>query len=109
MKALAHRLRSKVDPYRPLKLREDEIRLVKVLPTSGDVIECSVWHAQQDSIYTCLSYRCREAENGSKLVRVNGRPYRVLNNLWDFLDLARRTFPGESLWIDALSINQQDF
>ena len=108
MEAFAHRLRSTVDPYRPLKLREDEIRLVKVLPTAGDIIECSVWHAQQSSTYTCLSYRCGNSKDGSKLIRVNGKPYRVLNNLWDFLDLARRTLTDEALWIDALSINQRD-
>ena len=108
MKALAHRLRNRVDPYQPLELREDEIRLVKVLPTAGDVIKCSVWHAQQSSAYTCLSYRCGMTEHGSKLIRGNGKLYNVLINLWDFLDFARRTLSDEALWIDALSINQQD-
>lgn len=111
MKALAHRLRGTKDHYRPSKLGKDEIRLVKVLPTPGDIIDCSVWHAQQSSTsltYTCLSYRCGEPQDGSKLIRVNGKLHRVLINLWNFLDLARRTLTNEALWIDALCINQRD-
>ena len=104
----SHQLHVPEPNYKPSELQQGEIRLVKVLPTVGDTIECSVWHAPQASSYTCLSYRCGEDRDGSNLIRVNGRPFTVLRNLWNFLDLARRELPNQPLWIDALSINQQN-
>lgn len=56
--------------------------------------------------YQALSYTWGDPTT-SVIIQLNDSPFRVRQNLWDFLKQARRhAFPGY-LWIDAISINQE--
>ncbi|KAF1938939.1 hypothetical protein EJ02DRAFT_312473, partial [Clathrospora elynae] len=61
--------------------------------------------------YTCLSYVWGSKEN-MKCITLNGKPFQVTKNLWNFLSMASALKENdavrmaESFWVDALSINQ---
>ncbi|KAF2818911.1 hypothetical protein CC86DRAFT_152298 [Ophiobolus disseminans] len=57
--------------------------------------------------YMCLSYAWGDPKHQRK-IRVNGRLFNVRKNLWNFLDIARETLYDTHLWIDALSIDQEN-
>jgi hypothetical protein len=57
--------------------------------------------------YRCLSYVCGPDVH-YKDILLNGRPFSVRRNLWGFLDRARKGLEGQKLWIDAVSIRQDD-
>jgi hypothetical protein len=63
----------------------------------------------QDSIpgYKCLSYTWGEPCEGREIL-LNGCTFRVRDNLFEFLDIARRLFPMEFLWVDAICIDQNN-
>jgi hypothetical protein len=64
-----------------------------------------------DAVYTCLSYRWGDPDP-SRNILVNGKPFTVRQNLFDFLTMvqtkAAAGIPGVlgPYWIDALSIDQ---
>ena len=80
--------------------------MLRVLPLE-DTISCEVFHADLNTIYTYLSYRCCSDEP-EQLITINGRVFKVRPNLWAFLDVARKRYPGQILWTDAICINQDD-
>jgi hypothetical protein len=55
--------------------------------------------------YTALSYMWGKAIAEHTVV-LNGTPFLIRKNLWDFLHKARKDNFGGYLWIDALCINQ---
>ncbi|PVH92529.1 heterokaryon incompatibility, partial [Periconia macrospinosa] len=58
--------------------------------------------------YRCLSYTWGEPGDEFDII-VNDQPFRIRRNLHDFLLVARsKSHLSGSLWIDALSINQND-
>ena len=57
--------------------------------------------------YRCLSYRWGEPVD-SHTILINGHPFAVRKSLYHFLQIARKQFPGQLLWIDAICINQND-
>jgi DNA-directed RNA polymerase subunit RPC12/RpoP len=115
--------------HEPLDLRQaTTIRLIEILPTGADeTVACRVRHATTEAHYTCLSYVWGSSRN-TKTIHMNGKPFQVRENLWNFL----RTASSEeacastiglsnnadkatnlilkkaksSLWIDALCIDQ---
>jgi hypothetical protein len=55
--------------------------------------------------YTALSYTWG-APPATEMINLNGEPFPVRKNLWDFLHQARSNDLEEYLWIDALCIDQ---
>jgi hypothetical protein len=57
--------------------------------------------------YTALSYTWGSLDN-TRTIELNGKPFTVRENLWEFLDEARRRgqVRPHRFWIDAICINQ---
>ncbi|KAH7077897.1 heterokaryon incompatibility protein-domain-containing protein, partial [Paraphoma chrysanthemicola] len=113
--------------HAPIDLQSNSIRLVEVLPFDSNnpegPIQCRIRHATTANRYTCLSYVWGD-EGSEHIIMMNGEPYLVRQNLWDFLHVASKcmatnnnfnvkkrhldfTIALRSLWIDALCIDQQ--
>jgi hypothetical protein len=110
---------------------KSSLRLVSVLSSASKdphrLIECKIKPAKAGAAYTCLSYVWGPPTQMRKIL-INGEPFAVRHNLWDFLDVASRPGPRHSnvglkknepsgfdfekatqaLWIDALSIDQEN-
>jgi hypothetical protein len=118
--------RPDVFEHAPLDLRTSSIRLIKVLPLDDSgVVQCAISLATIDAQYTCLSYVWGPPDD-TYVIRINGKPFHVRRNLWDFLhtvatqraaapdsdlkDSSRLDFENaaKSLWIDALCIDQEN-
>jgi hypothetical protein len=110
-----------------LNLTKASIRLVEVLPADGSgSVQCKVRHATIEAEYTCVSYVWGPAED-THTVFLNGKPFLVRRNIWEFLMTVSSAIGSEqqdgdgdgaatlnfqeaaaSLWIDALCIDQDD-
>ena len=124
--------------HQPLDLRTTTIRLVEILePGPNNAVRCKIRHVTieaphaQGSIpdYTCLSYVWGPPED-TEWITVNGKPFEVRRNLFDFLQVAstwkmrgsealdtvsKDGTPRldinrciQSLWVDALCIDQSE-
>ena len=95
--------------HQPLDLGNPSIRVIKVFPelSPQSLIQCRLIHTQIDIEYRCLSYTWGPPENTHE-IEVNGKPYMVRRNLWNFLNVARKKYPWCLFWIDALSIDQDN-
>ncbi|PQE16056.1 heterokaryon incompatibility -domain-containing protein [Rutstroemia sp. NJR-2017a WRK4] len=88
------------------------IRLLSILPDgpNGEVC-CQLLPRSLDTQprYTALSYAWGAPSSHRKII-LNGESYTVYENLWRFLNQARKLGSrfGGWLWIDALCINQSD-
>jgi hypothetical protein len=92
--------------YTPLDLTQRSIRLLCIDPdlSSSGYVQCDMRDATVYDGYTCLSYVWGPPDDGYPVV-INERLYRVRENLFDFLQHARKKNFGW-LWIDALCIDQ---
>jgi hypothetical protein len=115
--------------HAPLDLtNSNAIRLIEILsPQAEDgTIRCKLTHATTNTQYSCLSY-VWGAEDADHAIYINELPFKVRNNLWEFLskasgratsdrlvetgdindDLSIRT-ATQALWVDALCIDQEN-
>jgi hypothetical protein len=97
--------------YSPLNNQAPSIRLIRILEdlSSDGCIQCEVRHASTASTYVCLSYVWGEPEEGQWIL-LNDQRHWVRDNLGLFLQCARlvTNVQREWLWIDALSIDQDN-
>lgn len=95
--------------HTPLNRSEKSVRLLRILsPKDADeYIICEVFDADVDTEYVCLSYLCGPPDPAQPIV-LNGKLFDVGPNLYSFLDVAKRKYPGILLWTDAICINQGD-
>ena len=105
--------------YQPLDFTGNSIRVIDFLPGPGQsVLRCTMRNTTiTEATYTCLSYTW-DPSNPEHMIEVNGCSIPVGNNLYQFLlafrsSVASRSLDepskfDESLWIDAISINQHD-
>ena len=93
------------------------IRLLKILPSSTDTeLHCSIEQVLFDEnwtiTFTALSYVWGEQRHG-KLLTLDGSPFHIGHNLWDFLCHIRRwNYDGDHsakcFWVDAVCIDQNN-
>ena len=98
--------------YQSLDKARREIRLVlldPLLDPSGK-LQCRLITSDLDDCkpFSALSY-CWGDENFTVPILVNGHEHQITTNLADFLQRMRQKMENlELLWVDALSINQND-
>ncbi|KAF2007649.1 hypothetical protein P154DRAFT_583794 [Amniculicola lignicola CBS 123094] len=96
--------------YQPLDAKKGSIRVIEVLPdlsTDGKV-QCALRHTSIWHDYTCLSYMWGVGTRNLPTILLNYQLGEVRRNLFTFLEFARVKYPCQSLWIDAICINQDD-
>ncbi|KAK8112248.1 heterokaryon incompatibility protein-domain-containing protein [Apiospora kogelbergensis] len=106
--------------YQHTELGKNEIRLVKILPSSAahapDGIACTIQHALLDvgeprsnkpPRYVALSYVWGNAED-TREIRLNRSAFLVTRNLHAALLRLRDDSVTSYLWIDAICINQRN-
>ena len=96
-------------PYPPLKPGSDSFRLLKLLPDKDRRgIHCQLYTpsiSEEEDQYTAISYTWG-SPSPMKTIHVNGSPFAVRQNLYDFCSICmvRKDYP--LLWIDAICIDQ---
>ncbi len=105
--------------HQPLDLTRQQIRLLRLHPTPENEdaqtspIQCEIMTVDaKDAIYTTLSY-VWGPPSPNQTIQVNGEPFVVRQNLFDFLkvfrdDDANCTSEPLHLWIDQLCIDQDN-
>jgi hypothetical protein len=117
--------------HQPLQLDCPSIRVVKILePDTDGTISCAIKHVTLEApspnhksidlphepVYTCLSY-VWGASDQMRRIKINGEPFQVRCNLWDFLNTVSIMSANKhsssnrwynALWIDALCIDQEN-
>jgi len=94
--------------WEPLASQNSSLRLLKIEPAdANEPVKCTLRNVDSPKTYVCLSYQCGP-EHPQKEVLINGEPVFIRLNLWNFLVTSRRYGLDVWLWIDALSINQND-
>ncbi|KAE9367120.1 hypothetical protein N431DRAFT_300133, partial [Stipitochalara longipes BDJ] len=85
-------------------------RLITLLPGNGaSPIECllTTTNLSKQPEYEALSYLWGEVDAAYGIL-LNGQPFPVGKLLWLALYRLRHTINHQTLWIDAISINQND-
>jgi hypothetical protein len=97
--------------YEPLNSANFSIRLLEVYPDDENgPVQVRLWESRAPGVeqYRCLSYMWGTPSGGVFEITLNGCVFRVRENLYHFLRTAGQRFPNTALWIDAISINQED-
>ena len=111
----SHRLPRATYQYAPLK--EGEVRLMHLLPVTGDdpsLISCQLYHVPIDSmpLYEALSYSWETDLSGQTphpTIYVDGKELKIMPSLEAFLRQHRHDHDSDlPLWIDAICVNQND-
>ena len=102
--------------YEPLDYTKRSFRVLNILPSTRDGrLRCSLRNELIPIIpeycafkYNALSYTWGPPEP-LQHIELNGRPFAIRQNLWDFLNVAREQ-PEicRTLWIDAICIDQDN-
>jgi hypothetical protein len=100
--------------HSPLDLTRSSLRIINLLPQQPDgYIRCTIRH---DSLrpnlrFSAVSYEWGINRSQMRRIYVNDQPFEIHHNLFMFLTSLLQHSPNEgydSLWIDAISLNQQD-
>ncbi|KAK5103514.1 hypothetical protein LTS08_002929 [Lithohypha guttulata] len=98
--------------YTPFADSTKSIRVLQIKPceTTTSILECTLIQVRLTSKYVCLSYMWG-TDNASHPVLINGQLLYVRDNLYAFLQQARKSLTDSAaipVWIDAVCINQDD-
>lgn len=96
--------------YEPLDEDGFDIRVLRILPgPEDDPVACTLerYVEATGNGWTCLSYTWGTAP-ASHEISLNGCPFLVKPDLYQFLRQARHRNIGSPLWIDAICIDQSD-
>lgn len=93
--------------YQPLDFNRKEFRLLHFEEASAGTLRCTLINTPLTEGYICLSYHWNPAGK-PKTVILNGRRFSVSQHLHSFLVIARARWPQNSLWIDAICIDQNN-
>ncbi len=90
-------------------LKDQEIRLIQVQPSTGGDIHCSlITQSLNDSItYDALSYVWGDASK-KRPITCDGKQLDVTENLYAALQYISACRPDTLLWVDAVCINQEN-
>ncbi|KAM3067208.1 hypothetical protein ACMFMF_009708 [Clarireedia jacksonii] len=104
--------------YQSLDYSENRIRLLRLHPRrlgvhvddSNDEINCDIIHTcfTHHPAYNALSYTWGDPNGKEHTIKVNGRAFKVKENLHQALRRLRSGFHDTYLWIDAICINQDE-
>jgi hypothetical protein len=104
----ANYVEASIYEFAPLDLDIKQIRLVHVQPRiPGAPISCLFDTALLSAVteYAALSYTWG-LPTSTRSILLNGKPFLVRENLWNFLDQMEEYEEPLPLWIDAISIDQ---
>ena len=97
--------------HKPLDYGAPSIRLVRIQASKSPegFIQCHIRHASTTSTYLCLSY-VWGPDDRHQVILVNGQRFRIRQNLYKFLEVAREEPQWRShwFWIDAICIDQSN-
>jgi hypothetical protein len=96
--------------YKPLTPADASIRVLEICTAPDDPqLRCTMRHIPLKSSYMCLSYTWGN-DKATHPVLINDQVFFVRDSLWAFLVQARKTkkFQSVPIWIDAVTINQED-
>jgi len=94
--------------HKPLDETQSSLRLLTLSPelSADGTIQGYVSHSTLErASYVCLSYCWGPAEYVR--IHINGAPFHVRKNLFDFLDLVR-ILPMTFYWIDAICLDMEN-
>jgi hypothetical protein len=74
-------------------------------PIRGRLINVPLFESPE--LYEALSYSWGQSMR-ENIIYIDGKPFRVANNLFEALHNLRRTISSRVLWIDAICINQDN-
>lgn len=96
-------------PFQPLSDRPTAFRLLKVIGRDDNgFIDCTLRESLiENAEYIALSH-VWGTESASYRISLEGQPFWVRPNLYQFLCYAVETFLNVDVWIDALCIDQDD-
>lgn len=97
-------------PYPGSPLKDDEIRLIRLLPGQwSDEVHCHLFdvHLHNNPQYEALSYVWGSAKV-KRYIQLNAQPHATTMNLESALRHLRHVHQEMVLWVDALCINQTD-
>jgi hypothetical protein len=95
--------------HKPLDETKSSLRLITISSelSADGCIQCYVSHSTLDrASYVCLSYRWGPPGDVVR-IHINGAPFYIRQNLFDFLDMVRR-MPMTFYWIDAVCVDQEN-
>jgi len=94
--------------HSPLDYNQPAIRVLRIRPDLSEegYLQCSLTSTTTKDHYTCLSYTWGR-EDAVCPILLNWRLFLVRRNLINFLGVARKKYPGQALWIDAICIDQR--
>ncbi|KAF7670893.1 hypothetical protein GT037_011021 [Alternaria burnsii] len=98
--------------YSPLPQDGDSFRLLRVLPSPIALlpIQCKLYTtyiSREEDQYIAGSYVWGPPEP-SKTILLDGKRFKVRENLFHFLRAFRNRHQSQVIWIDAICINQED-
>ena len=97
-------------PFEYPPLGTDDIRIITILPGSGDICCRMGVHSLENNSpdFAALSYHWGSSapEQEKQAIWVGGRPFSVSTNLLDAMQALRHPFKERKLWVDAVCINQ---
>ncbi|KAK8113326.1 heterokaryon incompatibility protein-domain-containing protein [Apiospora sp. TS-2023a] len=92
-------------------LKENEIRLIRLLPEYMSMIQCEITHISlnetSDHEYTAISYTWGDPDDTVE-IRLNNAWIRVTASLHGALKALRKTDEAVLIWADAICINQSN-
>ncbi|KAM6513972.1 hypothetical protein FALCPG4_015158 [Fusarium falciforme] len=93
--------------YRPLE--EQSIRLIRILPERKTMIKCEIIHVslEEPPRYVAISYAWGDPRDTGR-IEVEGCPTYVSASLHGALQALRKRAESVLVWVDALSIDQQN-
>lgn len=94
--------------HKPLDESQSSLRLVTISSelSADGCIQCYVSHSTLErASYVCVSYW--SGPPGDVCIHINGAPFYVRKNLFDFLDMVR-TMPMTFYWIEALCVDHNN-
>lgn len=92
-----------------LNLSGEFMRLLQIQGgTKKDMISLRItqYAMHRRPSYAAISYTWGSHGSETRLIRVNGRPFRIRVNLWNLLYHLRQRGESRFLWVDALCIDQ---